>query len=141
MKELKTIIEATEVPSEALDFIDGVERAFKLSFPKGHFSGHARDSIGEPTISFIMTTLPRSEWNNGIMHNDPSFNQFMIHNPYGPDGMNDKIKVSMLVGNRFGPAQSSVKVGWRDGTTRPSLLIKKFEKYFKKLRSLVDAAG
>jgi len=40
----------------------------------------------------------------------------------------------------YGPnASNAEKTGWRNATAKPATIVKKFDNYFKKLRSMVDA--
>ncbi len=140
-QRMASVRTAADPSADVLKFLADMEGAFRRHFPRGHFYGHASQQYGRNAIYISAATLPKGQQFNGIIQNDPSYNTFWMHDSYSIDGLNDKIKIEMSQGDRlWGPnASNPQKVGWRNGTQKPAAIIKKFEKYFGKLKSMVDA--
>ena len=126
---------------EVLEFLSNMEAAFRRYFPDGHYTARASKKFGSFSIYIATHTLPKGAQNNGILQNDPSRNTFWMHDSYTEEGMNPRIKIEMSEGNRFGNDPfNRQKVGWRNGSGKPALIVRKFDKYFAKLRNMVDNA-
>jgi len=135
-----TLADAEGVHPTVIEFVGKIEEVFKKHFPQGYF-GFKTGGYNQNDIYIATTTLPKGEQTNGIIHNDPCYSTFWMFGSYTDDGLNDRIKVEMSLGNKvFGRNYSNpTKVGWRNGTAVPATIIKKFDRYFSKVKELVDA--
>ena len=126
---------------EVKAFLQKMEATFRRYFPKGHYGARASTKFGHNSIYIAAHILPKGQQPNGILRNDPSRNTFWMHDSYDENGMKPKIKIEMSEGNAlYGPnASNKEKVGWRNGTGKPEGAVRKFDKYFGKLRSMVNA--
>lgn len=140
---------SVETPAEVTDFLAKIEASFRKYFKTGWFKtrvskssrgrGPLAPQIGDIYIQFSL--LPKGQQSQGIIQNDPSYNTFWMFGSWNEDGLNPRIKIEISQGNRlYGPnASNSEKIGWRNGTGSPASILRKFDKYFSKLRSMVDA--
>lgn len=133
-----------EVPPEVTDFLAKIEASFRRYFKTGWFKAKPSASFDgeEGDIYIQVSLLPKGKQSNGIIENDPSYNTFWMFGSWNSEeGLKPRIKVEMSQGNRlYGPnASNSEKIGWRNGTGSSASILRKFDKYFAKLRGMVDA--
>ncbi len=146
-KLLAVLKEAAEHP-EVEAFLADLEKAFRRHFPKGYFFARAGTNLGPHSIYIATATLPKGQQTNGIIQNDPSYNTFWMHDSFSEAGMHLRAKIEISQGGSLmvKPAPGSymafdrVKIGWRNGTAKPSSIVKKFDQYFAKLAAAVSAA-
>ena len=142
---------SVETPPEVTDFLAKIEASFRRYFKTGWFKtkvskssrgrGPLAPQIGDLYIQFSL--LPKGQQSNGIIQNDPSYNTFWMFGSWNAEeGLKPRIKIEMSQGNRlWGPnASNSEKIGWRNGTGSSASILRKFDKYFAKLRGMVDAS-
>lgn len=131
------------------EFIKGLESVIKKSFPKSFVKVQASGNLGTSIFVTFALGKDKSEWQNGIIHNDPLHHQWMIgFNSFTENAfIKDKIEAELSVGGSLTiqPEEGShlalgrAKIGWRKKTAPPEKLIPYFGNYFKKVKKvLVD---
>lgn len=124
---------------EVKKFLADMEHAFRKHFPKGFFSGQASHKFGRNAIMITTALLPEGQQRNGILQNDPHLARFSLHDSYTDLGMAPQVRIERFSGKHlFGPSGSFERVGWRNGTGKPEGAVRKFDRYFAKLRLMVD---
>jgi len=132
---------AASKSANVASFLAALEAIYRQHFPTGYYVARAERKFGHNSIYVATATLPKGAQSGGIIQNDPSYNTFWMHDSYTDAGMNPRIKVEMSQGGRvYGPnMRDAKKVGWRNGTASPASILKKFDKYFAKLATMVAA--
>lgn len=127
---------------EVKDFLAQIERMYRRYLP-GEIRTKAERKFGGNSINITFTLLPKSEWPRGIMNNDPSLHRIWLHDSYTEHGLNDRVKAELSQGGKVKHPQMRewLKVGWRNSTSKPSTMLKKFDRYFKKLATVASDAG
>lgn len=128
---------SSDVPDDAQSFMDDIRSTVQKHFPRGYMVvRNDRDGA----IHLATAVLPKGAQENGILHNDPAYQQFWIWNAFTPEGLRPKLKIDLSMGGRFGPDPFSMKkIGWRKKTGTPAQILKHIDRYFGKLRAMVDA--
>lgn len=132
----------TELPADVAIFKRDVEASFHKQFKNGDISvRQPAGSMSKGSIFIVAMLLPKGEQANGILQNDPCYMQIWIHDSFTDDGFKPRIKIEMSVGHRLCGSNFSrtEKTGWRNGSGTPLAIARKLEKYFMKLRAMVDA--
>ena len=129
------------------DFIKGLESAIKKSFPKSYINAKASTNLGASIHLTFALGKDKSEWQNGIIENDPLFHRFMIGWNSFTEGhfIKDKIEAELSVGGtlKVNPEEGSrmalgrVKIGWRKKTAPPDKIVQYFGNYFKKAQKVL----
>jgi len=137
----KTLVSAEMTPEELMSKL---EAAYKSQFPKSFFSIRLDKGFKE-SITMRFGVQPKSDWENGIFHNDPAASIMII---YGvQDGqlgeileVRDAMGGSLLV-KPTDPhrAYGRVKFGWRKKKGTPEQILKHMTNYFRKMRQVVNA--
>lgn len=134
---------APVVPPDVQQFMDTLQRSAKLAFPGGTFGWRAEANYGgKPSTLFIQfTTQGKQDWQNGIIHNDPSLTQLWVHNAFTDGGFLPVLKIEMSMGGKvFGPShRDALKVGWRDKTGTPEQILGYLKAYLLKLKAVYDS--
>lgn len=128
------------------DFTKNLESAIKKVFPKSHVAARASTNLGSSIHLQFALGKDKSEWQNGIIQNDPLFHSWMIGWNAFADGKftKDKIVAELSTGGtlKTNPepgthyALGSKKIGWRKKTATPEKMIKGMQDYFKKVKKV-----
>jgi len=130
------------------EFIDSLEKAIKKSFPKSLVIVRASKNLGSSIDVRFALGKDKSEFANGIIHNDPLYHILMIGwNEFVDDHfIKDKITLDKpSVGGILTtmPEEGSymalgrVKLGFRKKTAPPEGIIKHLDNYFKKVKKIL----
>jgi len=129
------------------EFVKELESTIKKIFPKSYIQVQASTNLGSSIHLQFALGKNKSEWENGIIHNDPLHHKWMIGWNSSTEGhfIKDKIEAELLIGNSLSikpeegsyMAQGRVKIGWRKKTAPPDKLIKYFGDYFKKVKKVL----
>lgn len=130
------------------EFIKNLESAVKKIFPKSFIQIYSGKNLGSSITFKFALGKDKSEWNNGIIHNDPLFHTWMIGwESFQDDGFTkDKIPAELSVGGSLAikpeegsyMAQGRAKIGWRKKTAPPDKIIQHFISYFKKMKKVLN---
>lgn len=132
--------------NEAEKFTSDIEIIIRKYFPNSlvnvRYSG-AKGRITESiTISFGLGK-DKSEWSNGIWHNDPMWSIYFIHGLEGSHSLTkegklaDKMQLtSSSAGNIMTKDFKIIKVGFRKKTGNAMVIVKHIDAYFKKMKQL-----
>lgn len=129
------------------EFIKGLESTVKKLFPRSYIDLRASTNLGASITFRFALGKDKSEWQNGIIQNDPLFHVWMIGYNSFTEGhfIKDKIEAELSVGGslkvnpeeRSYMALGSVKIGWRKKTAPPDKLIQYYGNYFKKVKKVL----
>lgn len=131
------------------EFIKKLEDGVKKIFPRSFIQIYSGKNLGSSITFKFALGKDKSEWNNGIIHNDPLFHVWMIGwESFQDNGFTkDKIPAELSIGGSLAVrpqegsymAQGRAKIGWRKKTAPPDKIIQHFIAYFKKMKKvLVD---
>jgi hypothetical protein len=126
----------------ASDIQDTIQKIFSKSFVSARFQSNIAPGI---TLFFALGK-DKSEFENGIVHNDPMHH--VIHIGTGEFGENgeipNKIKMDAGIGGKLyvlGKETMSgdrIKLGWRMKNGTPEQIVKTLKDYFTKARKIYD---
>ena len=129
-------------------YIQKLESAVQQIFPKSFVQGFLTTGLGTSiTLRFALGN--KSEWINGIIHNDPMYAMLDISAPaytkFQTDGsLPDKLEVEISRGFLSVTAEPGsfkafdrVKLGWRNKAGDPDTIMKHIVSYFKKAKEIV----
>lgn len=129
------------------EFVSGLESAVKKIFPRSFVQIYSGKNLGSSITFRFALGKDKSEWQNGIIQNDPLFHLWMIGwESFVDDAFTkDKIPAELSVGGSLTitpeegsyMAQGRAKIGWRKKTLPPDKLIKGFSDYFKKVKKVL----
>jgi hypothetical protein len=129
------------------EFVKSLETEIKKIFPKSYIEVRASTNLGASISLRFALGKDKSEWQNGIIQNDPLFHAFMIGWNSFTEGhfIKDKIEAELSVGGglKVDPAAGShmaydrVKIGWRKKTAPPDKMVKAIGDYFKKVKQVL----
>lgn len=129
------------------EFVKKLEATVKKIFPKSFIQVYASTNLGSSITFKFALGKDKSEWNNGIIQNDPLFHVWMIGWNSFTDGhfIKDKIEAELSVGGSLAVrpeegsymAQGRAKIGWRKKTAPPDKIIQHFDGYFKKMKKVL----
>jgi hypothetical protein len=143
----KMLMEA-KGPMKVSEFISSLESAIKKSFPKSLVRVQASKNLGSSIGVTFALGKDKSEWANGIIHNDPLHHVLMIGwNEFAEDAfLKDKItldKPNIGGSLKVLPEEGSymafgrVKLGFRKKTAPPEGIVKHLGNYFKKVKGIL----
>lgn len=145
MKVLNPVNEETKM--SVSDFVSKLESTIKKIFPKSFIRVAASKNLGSSIDVTFTLGKDKSQWENGIIHNDPLHHKWMVGwNSFVEDSfVKDKIEAEISLGGSLTvePEEGShmafgrVKIGWRKKTSPPDKIIKHFENYFKKMKKVL----
>jgi hypothetical protein len=129
--------EAAAAPADVQMFMGDLERTIMKHFPQGFILVQA----GQGDISIATATLPKGQQPNKIIQNDPAYQTFWIFGAYNPEGLQPKLRVEISQGGKLhGPNFSrGQKIGWRNKAGTSAQILKHFDRYYAKLRGLVNS--
>jgi hypothetical protein len=129
------------------EFIKKLESVAKKHFPKSYINIRATKNLGSSIDFTFALGKDKSQWNMGIIHNDPLHHLFHIGWNSFAEGVfiKDKIEADKNIGGSLTikPEAGShmafgrVKIGWRKKTAPPDKLIQHFDNYFKKMKQVL----
>ena len=130
------------------EFMDKAQKEISKSFPKSGIAIRHSTNLGSSISLRFTLGKDKSEWANGIVHNDPMHHVFSIaYGQIDKDGnLAEKIKIELpMVGGWLqisskNPhlASDRVKIGWRKKTGTPEQVLAHLGKYFQKAKALVQ---
>jgi hypothetical protein len=120
---------------------DDVQTAIKKTIEKYFPNSYLRfdvSTLGPSTSLAIKFAIgkDKSEWTNGIIHNDPAYNIFWIHGAFDKTTLK-VVKPLTLEASMVGFHKGkNDKLGWRDIKKECTLdkIVKTFDNYFSKLK-------
>jgi len=123
------------------EFTAEIEKLIKSYFPNSYVKIKFSTDLGFPSIfGYFALGKDKSEWTNGIIHNDPAHTVFSI---YGFDKTGQQLKSLTLNGSIYGYYGKNVKdkAGWRNikSNGTQSTVLKALDKYFSNLDKLVKS--
>jgi hypothetical protein len=124
-------------PVDPGQFGDAIKSGLTKLFPRSTFLA----KVSGDSILVAFTVTAKSDWANGIIHNDPSYTQCWLHRALDEQGfLKPSVTVKMSMGNIvYGPnASNPINVGWRNKTGTPEQIISHFYKYFILLKRAYD---
>ncbi len=140
----KVLMESSSMTVD--DFIKKLEGTIKKSFPTSHVVARASKNLGSSIFLQFALGKNKSEWQNGIIQNDPLFSTWMIGWNAFTDGyfIKDKIEAELSSGGSLTVnaeegshmAYGSKKIGWRKKTAPHDKIIAYFGDYFKKVKKV-----
>jgi hypothetical protein len=129
------------------EFIKKLEDTVKRIFPKSFIQIYSGKNLGSSITFKFALGKDKSEWNSGIIHNDPLFHVWMIGwESFQDNGFTkDKIPAELSIGGSLAVrpeegsymAQGRAKIGWRKKTATPDKMIQHFDGYFKKMKKVL----
>lgn len=146
---MKTFREILNEKTLTMDeFLEGMESSFKKQFPNGYFSISVHQGIGDYLVSVYIGLIDNiKDVSNQIRENDPMRHSFLItadretSKEREMDGMltaenlNGDIRTNPPEGSYL--AMGKVKTKFRRTKGDKAKLLSTFDKFFKKLKSLV----
>jgi hypothetical protein len=123
------------------EFINELDKTIKDIFPKSYVRVSNKAAFGNDSINItLLLGKDKSEFENGISHNDPLQETIWIHECIDD---NENIKDIITAENPYGGRlhlndySSKVKTGWRNKTTSPQKMIDYLKKYFENVKKIV----
>ncbi len=132
----KMLNEGNQLTDEsAKEFASELEAKIKEIFPSSHVIIRFKRDIGNPAIiGQFAVGKDNSEWDNGIIHNDPAFHQFWIW-----DVNSDSMRTELSIGGKVRiPGKDPIRVGWISKKGNKEAVEKSIINYFKKLKKIVE---
>jgi hypothetical protein len=111
-----------------------MKKHFPKSFTQAYFNKSLSPSI---TVRFTLGK-DKNEWRNGIIQNDPLFHLWHVWNVHEDGTLAEKLKMEMSVGGNIQIRPDWPKIGWRNKTSKPELILKHFDNYFKKMKGMIS---
>ena len=144
-KRYREIMNEAKKIETSEEFISDLEKVIKKSFPKSSVKVGITGLSGESLLIKFSLGNGKSEYPNGIIHNDPVHTHIWIFDllPFDP---NKKYKVELGgIGGSITtkPEEDSylaydrVKTGWRSFSATPDKIVTKIDKYFSKVKDLL----
>jgi hypothetical protein len=124
------------------ELADQITATIKKHFPNSGVNVKFSSGIANSITGHFAIGKDKSEWANGIIHNDPAHTIFHV---YGFDKDGNQKGGLELTGSIYGYNNYSTKVkdkaGWRNIKSggSASTVIKALDKYFSNLKSVVDS--
>lgn len=130
----KEILAQTEADALAAD----IEAAIKKSFPKSYVTSRFDNRLGSSIGIRFALGKDKSEWSNGIIHNDPLHTIMMVgFDQMTPEGkLGDKLTAEMSVGGSMWTGDERIKIGFRKKTGAPKQIAPYIGKYFEKAKKV-----
>ena len=130
-------VQGAAIPDDP--FAKKVEALIKKHWPKSTVNVSTRTSLGgkgkqDTLIRFAL--WPKSDWPNGIEHNDPAYHQIWIWDSGAPV---KSLELS-VGGALYGYSGTKLdKIGWRNGKGDETKVLRALDTYFgKKLKMVVE---
>lgn len=125
----------------AKQFADEVRKLYRKYFPKSFIEVDYRTSLSPHITARIALGKDKTEWSNGIVHNDPMHTIFMIEFEgssalVGDGGMKvERISGGGLLGTNY----ERIKVPFRKTSGDRKQILTTLERYFDRLKDAVKA--
>jgi len=141
MKTFKTFNNEakTEKSEENMDILEtkkAITDVFKKEFPDSWFE-LSNGSLASKSLYIRFTVGAKSDWENGIIQNDPFFTVIVLHP--GKDG---KWSAELSAGNRLivdtRPTPSTtVKLGWRNKSGSFEAILKHLKDHLSRIKEAI----
>lgn len=132
--------EATEISEK--DYVNKIEETIKKYFPDSYIVVTDKGMLGGDSILIKFAFgKDKSEWENGIIHNDNGWMHIWLHESFTKDGkMKPMIDVESDTAGRINTIdRESIKTGWRNKKGTPDQILSHIDKFFAKLKQTVIA--
>lgn len=117
------------------DLRDEMVKIVRHLFPQSPSNAQIKRSPGRDAILLSFALWPKSDWPNGIIHNDPSYTQIWLW-----DAAKPRKSLDMSLGNRLYGYNGTVlvrKVGFRKVNGNANAVLRGLQRYFEKLQKVV----
>lgn len=129
-----------------VDFLSSIEKEWLKQFRKGWIHAQLRCVMGEPYIRIVCGIQAKEKHFNGILENDPAYQNVNIMLGDYKGGSIDNLILEtegrctsiLTKPDNKHHVYGSVKFGYRKTKGTPDKILKHFAKYFAKCRSVVD---
>ena len=124
------------MPGDVSAFLRKIEGLYHKHL-NGEFLIKAETNHSQPNNIYMrFTLLPKVEWTNGIMNNDPSLHKIFLWNSWDEGGLNESMELNLSQGGSVSSPdfRDKTKLGWRNARSiAPSRLLSKLDRYFAKM--------
>jgi hypothetical protein len=101
--------------------------------------------VGRPLITIRMALKPKEEQPSQIIENDRAYHIIFIRGVNVEGELGEKVRAELVQGGTLfvNPAPESrfhydrVKLGWRNRTATPEVILRHFDKYFERMAETV----
>ena len=148
MSKAKGVIRLLEEnESDADKLADDIRKSILSTFPSSYVNVKFRTTLGSPAVDiFFLLGKDKSEWINGIEHNDPAYTRISVYGIDKEGAINKPLSLNMSTGGSFFVkstephlAYGKVKVPFRKTTGDQAAILKGVKTYFDRLKkSLQD---
>jgi len=141
MKTLHELLTEAEKKSDAQELAKAIEESGKKYFPDSFVQFKFSNNI-LPSIVGRFTL--RKEYPNNIIQNDPAFHVFHIYGFDNEGNIKGELSTESNVGSLMIPstnkmyAYDRVKTGFRKKKGNKEAIIKHYESFWKKLKTIID---
>lgn len=128
--------------TEVRAFLRAIETQFRKTNKHGLFQIEAQPlTFGTKSIFMRFTLLPKEEWPNGLIKNDPAHHQIWMHNSFTDEGLSPVILMERTMGGIIKSEGKRHLIGWRNIKGSPDTILKALDTYFQKMSSLAEDLG